>query len=45
MDEANDLVDTTVKPDIQGFDLDDEMVKISRENAKLAGTLYHRQLS
>ena len=37
MDEANDLVDTTVKPDIQGFDLDDEMVKISRENAKLAG--------
>lgn len=37
MDEANDLVDTTVKPDIQGFDMDDEMVKISRENAKLAG--------
>lgn len=37
MEEANDLVDLTVKPDIQGYDLDDEMVTIARANARLAG--------
>ncbi len=37
IDEANDLVDTNIETDIQGFDIDDEMVEISRENAKLAG--------
>jgi putative N6-adenine-specific DNA methylase len=37
IDEANDLVDTDVETDIQGFDIDDEMVAVSRENAKLAG--------
>ena len=36
-DEAKEMVDWDVKPDIQGYDLDDEMVKISRMNAKLAG--------
>lgn len=36
-EEAQDLVDRTVKPDIQGFDIDEDMVKISRANAKLAG--------
>ena len=36
-EEAQDLVDKTVKPDIQGFDIDEEMIKISRANAKLAG--------
>ena len=36
-DEARDLVDMSVETDIQGYDIDDEMVKISRENAKLAG--------
>ncbi|MCQ2494238.1 MAG: class I SAM-dependent RNA methyltransferase [Lachnospiraceae bacterium] len=35
--EAQDLIKIDVNTDIQGFDLDDEMVKISRENAKLAG--------
>jgi len=37
LDEANDLVDLTVHPDIQGYDLDDAMVAVSRENARLAG--------
>ena len=37
IDEANDLADFTVKTDIQGYDIDDEMVKIARENARLAG--------
>ena len=37
MDEANDLVDLSVKTDIQGYDIDAEMVNIARENAKLAG--------
>ena len=36
-DEANDLVNMDIEPDIQGFDIDDEMIEISRENAKLAG--------
>jgi len=35
--EAQDLIIKDVDTDIQGYDLDDEMVKISRENAKLAG--------
>ena len=37
LEEANDLVDLNVKPDIQGYDLDDEMVTIARANARLAG--------
>lgn len=37
VEEANDLVDLSVKPDIQGYDVDDHMVAIARENAKLAG--------
>lgn len=37
LEEAEDLVDLSVKTDIQGYDLDDEMVTISRANAKLAG--------
>ncbi len=37
LDEANDLVDTTVKTDIQGYDLDKDMVAIAKANAKLAG--------
>ncbi len=37
LDEARDMVDLSVKPDIQGYDIDDNMVAISRENAKLAG--------
>lgn len=37
LDEAGELVDMTVQPDIQGYDVDDRMVCIARENAKLAG--------
>jgi len=37
LDEANDLVDLSVDADIQGYDIDDAMVAISRENAKRAG--------
>ena len=37
LDEANEMVDLSVEPDIQGYDIDGEMVNIARENAKLAG--------
>ncbi len=36
-EEANDLLDLSVRTDIQGYDLDDAMVTIARENARLAG--------
>lgn len=36
-DEAQDLVDKGIETDIQAFDLDESMVAIARENAKLAG--------
>lgn len=36
-EEARDLVDLNVKTDIQGYDIDDEMVSIARANARLAG--------
>ena len=37
VDEASELIDRDVDTDIQGYDIDDKMVSISRENAKLAG--------
>lgn len=37
LEEAHEMIDMTVTPDIQGYDIDDEMVAIARENAKLAG--------
>ncbi len=37
LDEANELIDLFVETDIQGYDIDDHMVSIARENAKLAG--------
>lgn len=37
MDEANDLVDHDVKVDIQGYDIDPEIVKAARTNAESAG--------
>ena len=37
VDEAREQVDLQVDTDIQGYDLDEEMVRIARENAKLAG--------
>ena len=36
-DEARDLVDLNIETDIQGYDLDREMVESARANAKLAG--------
>lgn len=36
-EEADELVDLSVKPDIQGYDIDDHMVSIARENARMAG--------
>lgn len=36
-EEADSLADTSVKTDIQGYDIDDGMVSIARANAKLAG--------
>lgn len=36
-DEANELVDTTVEVDIQGYDIDPEAIKAARQNAKDAG--------
>ena len=37
MDEANDLLDDTVDVDIQGYDIDGEIVKAARANAEAAG--------
>lgn len=37
VEEAESLILTDVETDIQGYDIDDKMVAISRENAKLAG--------
>ena len=41
VEEANDLIDRNVKMTIQGYDIDPEMVKIARANAKLAGVDKH----
>ena len=37
MDEANDLVDLSVQMDIQGYDIDGDIVRAARANAKAAG--------
>ncbi len=37
LEEARELVDLSVETDIQGYDMDDAMVSIARENARLAG--------
>lgn len=46
LDEARDYVDMDVHTDIQGYDIDPEMIRISRENARLAGVegLIHFQV-
>lgn len=36
LDEANDMIDTTAEVDIQGYDIDGEVLKAARENARLA---------
>ena len=45
VDEAKEMVDFPTDTDIQGYDIDEKMVAISRENAKLAGvdSLIHFQ--
>ena len=35
--EAEDMIDTTVKVDILGYDIDGDVIKAARENAKRAG--------
>ncbi|MCI6065875.1 class I SAM-dependent RNA methyltransferase [bacterium] len=35
--EAENMIDTTVKVDIQGYDIDGDVIKAARENAKRAG--------
>lgn len=37
IDEADAAVDDSVETDIQGYDIDEQMVQIARANAKLAG--------
>lgn len=37
IDEANEMIDDTVEVDIQAYDIDPEMIKIARQNAKDAG--------
>ena len=37
IDEAHDMIDESVEVDIQGYDIDDEMIKIARINARDAG--------
>ena len=37
IDEAHDLIDDNIQVDIQGYDIDDDMIKIARINAKDAG--------
>ena len=37
MDEASDLVEDQIETDIQGYDIDGEVVKAARENARTAG--------
>lgn len=45
IDEAGDMITMDVETDIQGYDIDESMVEIARENAKLAGveSLIHFQ--
>lgn len=37
LDEASEQMDMSVETDIQGYDVDEEMTSIARQNAKLAG--------
>lgn len=37
VDEANDLIDDDIEVDIQGYDIDGEVLRAARENAKEAG--------
>ena len=37
IDEANDLVDDQIETDIQGYDIDGDIIKVARQNAREAG--------
>ena len=37
IDEANDMIDMSVQTDIQGYDIDGDMIKAAKDNAELAG--------
>ncbi|MCI8510976.1 MAG: class I SAM-dependent RNA methyltransferase [Lachnospiraceae bacterium] len=37
MDEANELVDHTAQPDLQGYDIDGDIIRAARSNARAAG--------
>lgn len=41
IEEANDMILKDVELNIQGYDIDDEIIKAARENAKLAGVDHH----
>ena len=41
MDEANDLIDHTVKMQLQGYDIDGSIIKCAMDNAKAAGVEQH----
>ena len=36
-EEAEELIDTTVEADIQGYDIDSDVIKIAKNNAEIAG--------
>ena len=37
IDEANEMIDDDIEVDIQGYDIDPEVLRAARENAKEAG--------
>lgn len=39
-DEANELVDTNIELDLQGFDIDGDVIKAAKENAENAGVAH-----
>ncbi len=46
VEEAREEMDATLRPDIQAYDIDPEMIKIARSNARLAGVeqMIHMQV-
>lgn len=40
MDEAQEMVDTSVEADIQGYDIDGEIIRAARANAEAAGVAH-----
>lgn len=40
IDEANELIDDDIEVDIQGYDIDGDVIRVARENAKEAGVAH-----